>query len=278
MNVKNPHALYINCDGAMDYDKGNSGGIGFIITFPDNVPLEEISISKGKYSGGNIERIEFEALIQAMNHVIELFDTYPSELKNIRQIIFITDRFALSDKERTNPFKIKQWRHDKWKNHEGKPIKNHEFLDKLDKVRTKLSAKTYARVNIEYRPRKQNKIADKLAKAGKKEGLIDTSLSKKGEKIGRRLFDGGEIKYIKLKSRQELEINVFRKDPVQEKWEVWCELCGGDNMGEKLKIYVDDKLAAKLKRGNKYIVKIKTVYRYHIDIYRSLKKPNSLKV
>jgi len=277
MNVRNPHALYINCDGAMDYDRINSGGVGFVISFPDTVSLEDIPISIGKYTGGNIERIEYEALIQAMEYVIQLFDKYKSELKNIRQIIFITDRFALSDSERTNPFKIKAWRQSKWKSHEGKPIKNHELLDKLDKIRGKLSSKTYARVNIEYRPRKQNKVADKLAKAGKKEGLLDSSLSKKGEKIGKRLFTGGEIKYVKLKPKQDLFISIFRKDPVQDEWEVWCEICEGENLGEKLKIYADDKLAAKLKRGNKFLVKIKTVFTYHIKIYSQIRKAPSAK-
>ena len=47
----NPHALYINCDGAMDYDSINAGGVGFVIKFPESAQLEDISVSLGKYKG-----------------------------------------------------------------------------------------------------------------------------------------------------------------------------------------------------------------------------------
>ncbi|MDP1726875.1 MAG: hypothetical protein Q8M15_08830 [Bacteroidota bacterium] len=271
MTVRNPYALYVNCDGAMDYDKVNSGGVGFVVSFPDNLALDDRLISIGKYEGGNIERIEYEAIIQAMLHVIDLFYELQDELANINQIIFISDRFALQDSERTNVYRIREWRRNNWHNHEGKPIKNHDLLDRLDKIRKKLTDYARARVNIEYRPRKQNKAADKLAKAGKKEGLVKDSLAKKGEKIGKRLFNGNEIKYTKLRAGLELHIHVFRKDPVQEQWEVWCEICEGENKGEKLKLYVDDILAAKLKRRNQFIIKIKSVYKYHIGIYKTLK-------
>jgi len=70
----NPYAVYVNCDGAMDYDSKNSGGVGFVITFPDFVPLEPIPISIGRYVGGNIERLELEALIQAMKETIDEID------------------------------------------------------------------------------------------------------------------------------------------------------------------------------------------------------------
>lgn len=272
MFIRNPHAIYINCDGAMNYDKHNSGGVGFIFSFPDNIDLEEISISKGIYFGGNIERLEYEALIQAMEQALEVFNIHYDKLKNIQQIILVTDRFALNDNERTNPYKIKAWRQNKWKNHEDKPIKNHDLLDKLDKLRKKLSEQTLTRVNIIYRPRKQNKQADKLAKKGKLEGIKNESLAKKGEKIGKRLFDGSEIKYDKLKPKDELLIHVFRKDPVQELWEVWVEICDGDNKGEKFKIYSDNELSGKLQRRNYYLVKLKQVYRFHTTIYRTIKK------
>lgn len=272
VKVKNPYALYVNCDGAMDYDKKNTGGIGFIISFPESTQHEDILISKGAYTGGNIERIEYEALIQAMHHILLLYTTQKEIFVNISQIIFVTDRFALNDQERTNPYRIKEWRHNNWKNHEGKPIKNHELLDKLDKIRKKLSEQTRARINIEYRPRKQNKIADKLAKAAKKDAITNDRLSKKGEKIGKRIYDGGEIKYKVLKKGQQIKVHIFRKDPVQELWEVWCEICQGECEGQKLKIYVDDELAAKLKRRNYFIIQIKSIFDHHILIYRTIKK------
>jgi len=268
----NPYAVYVNCDGAMDYDSRNTGGVGFMISFPDSVDLEPIPISIGRYVGGNIEIYELEALIQAMKETLKVFEENHEKLKNINQIIFITDRYGLREEDKTSAYKIRGWRSNKWKNHEGKPIKNHKLLDELDKTRKKLSDKTYARISIEYRPRKQNKIADKLSKKGKKEGLILEELSKKGQKIGRRKLDGVEIKYSKLNEKDELHINIFRKDPVQDEWEIWAEICKGQNEGNKLKIYTDDILATKLQRGNEYIIRIKSVFSHHVKIYRTIKK------
>jgi ribonuclease HI len=270
--VTDPHAMYVFCDGAMDYDSNNSGGIGYLIVFPDCTGLDPIPISKGTYKGGNIERLELEALIQALKEVLDIFKKKGRLLYNINQIIFVTDRFGLCDSEKTNVYKIQKWKSQDWKNFEGKPIKNHKLLDELDKTRKKLSVLARARVNIEFRPRKQNKPADKLAKKGKSEGLLIDKLAKKGEKIGKRKFEGAEIKYSKLSKDNELHINVFRKDPVQKEWEVWVEICNGLFMGSKLKIYADDRLATKLQRGNEFIVRVKNVLTHHISIYRTIKK------
>lgn len=255
----------------MDYDSKSHGGVGFVMRFPDALGLDDIPISVGRYVGVNIERIEIEALTQAFQAVYDLFLANREQLRNIKQIIFITDRFGLSDTERMSPYLINSWRQNKWKNHEGKPIKNHQQIDKLDKLRRKLSALTFARINIEYRPRKQNKAADKLAKTAKKEGILTDAIAKKSEKIGKRKFDGGEIAYKSLSGKQELHVNIFRKDPVQELWEVWAEICCGEKVGQKLKIYVDDLQAEKLKRGNQYIIKLKKVNRFYVEIYKTIK-------
>lgn len=273
--MNNPYAVYVNCDGAMDYTPQNPGGIGFLITFPDFVDLEPIPFTIGTYIRGNIERLELEALIQAMKKTIDVFKINNKALKNINHIIFITDRHGLRDDDKTSAYKIRDWRRNKWKNHEGKPIKNHKLLDELDKTRKKLSDKTFARVNIEFRRRKQNKAADKLAKAGKKEGLAKDKLFNKGEKIGKRKFDGSEINYKLLNEKEKLYVHVFRKDPVQDEWEIWVEICGEVNKGHKLKIYADDLLASKMKRKNEFIVRIKKVYNHHIRIYRTIEKLNA---
>ena len=229
----NPYAIYVNCDGAMDYNSENTGGVGFVIKFPDNVQLDDISLSLGVYTGGNIEMLEIEALIQAMKEVINVFKSQRDKLRSVNQIIFITDRFGLCDSEKTNPYQIKEWRRNKWKNHENKPIKNRDLLDELDKTRKKLSDLSYSRINIEYRPRKKNKEADKLAKAGKKYGIKTDKLAKKGEKIGRRKYSGPEVKYKLLSEKEELHIRIFRKDPVQDKLEDWCEICEDNRQGQK---------------------------------------------
>jgi ribonuclease HI len=275
---ENPHALYVNCDGAMNYGRGNPGGVGYIIRFPEALGIPEINESLGTYMHANIERIEMEALIQAMTHVVKIFESGPYDLRNIQQIIFVTDRFGLSDSKKTSPYLVQSWRSNGWYNHENKPIKNHELINKLDKLRKKLSGIAKARIQIEFKSRKQNKGADKLAKAAKTGNPLINSLMKKSEKIGRRLFNGDEMKYKSLSVKQEIHINIFRKDPVQNEWEVWAEICSGDFHGRKFKIYVDDLLAEKLQRGNQYIITLKEVHRFHVTPYKKIKKVKKVKV
>lgn len=267
MHCKNPYAVYVHCDGAMDYGAKGMGGVGFVIQFPESVGLQDLSISIGRYSGANIEVMELEALTQAMLETNKVFQRFSDVLRNVRQIIFVTDRFGLADSEnRTNEFLIKQWRSNKWKNFEGKPIKNHEVIDKLDKTRSKLRNSTRCRIQIQYMSRKKNRAADKLAKKGKSEGLINSKLEKKAEKIGRRRFDGAEIPYKMFKVGDEIHIHIFRKEGVQDQWEVWGELCSGIHQGKKLKIYVEDIQAEQLQRGNEFLVKLKHVFRYYFRI------------
>ncbi len=263
---KNPYAIYVYCDGAMDYDKHNTGGVGYCISFPDQIAIEPIPITKGIYVGGNIERLELEALIQSMKETLDVLKIYKAEIITVSQVIFVTDRYGLREEDKTSAYRIKDWRRNGWKNFEGKPIKNHKLLDELDKVRMKLTKEAKVKVNIEYRPRKQNKIADRLAKAGKEEGTLNSKLWSKGDKIGKRKFDDVEINYKKLIVGNSYHIHVFKKEPVQDKWEVWVEICDGTDKGKKLKIYCNDTQAAILKRRNEFIVILKNSFRYHILI------------
>lgn len=268
----NPHALYVKCDGAMDYDSKNSGGIGFEIIFPESIGYETIKETYGKYIGGNIERMELEALISGIEYLIKYFQKEGEKLSNINTIIFVTDRFRLNQNEGTNPYKIREWRKNRWCNHEGKAIKNHDLLDKLDKKRTKLTQIARSRVEIEYKPRKQNKVADKLAKAGKKISIEDDSIAVKGLKVGKRKFDGNEVSYKSLKEKDEFHIHIFLKSPVYKQWEIAAEICEGKNFGQIIKIYTDDKLAIKLQRRHEYKVKIKSIFSHHVEIFKTIKE------
>jgi ribonuclease HI len=268
----NPYALYIKCDGSMDYDSKNTGGVGVEIIFPDSVNMETIRKSFGRYEGANIERIELEGIISGIEYIIDLYGKESDKLSNINTIIFITDRFRLNDKEGTDPYKIQAWRKNKWCNHEGRAIKNHDLLDKLDKKRKKLSEVARSKVLIEYRPRKQNKVADKLAKAGKQFSIPDHTIAIKGLKVGKRKYDGSEISYDLIKEEDEIHIHVFLKTPVNKQWEISAEVCEGINIGKKLRIYSDDKLAGKLHRRHEYKIKIKKVFLHHTEIYRTMKE------
>ncbi len=268
--VYNPYAIYVHCDGAMNYDSDSSGGVGYVIMFPEVIEIEPISASIGKYVGANIERLELEAIIQGMEEVLRLFKTQSNQLRKANQIILCTDRFALNDQDRTNPYRIKEWRKNNWHNHEGKPIKNSDLLDKLDKTRKKLVDSLHCRVNIEYERRKKHKPADKLAKAGKTLFSRKENIAIKGTKTAKKLYGGLTIDYKRLKPHDEIIIHIYRKEPVREEWEVFAEICQGEHKGYKVKIYADNALASKLKRQHIYRVKIRQVFNYHIHIYSSI--------
>ncbi|MBU2492648.1 MAG: hypothetical protein KJ571_08500 [Bacteroidetes bacterium] len=268
----NPYALYIKCDGSMNYDSKNSGGIGFEVIFPESVGMENIREFYGRYERANIEGIEIEALTSGIEFVIDLYKKEGDKLSNINTIIFVTDRYNLNDAERTNPYRIQEWRKNKWCNHEGKEIKNYDMLDKLDKKRRKLSEVARSKIFIEYKPRKQNKVADKLAKAGRRLSIPDESIAIKGLKVGKRKYDGSEIDYKLLKENEEILIHIFLKSPLKQQWEISSEICEGMNLGKKIRIYLDNKLASKLKRRHEYLVRIKKIYTHHVEIFRTIKE------
>jgi ribonuclease HI len=268
----NPYALYVYCDGAMDYDSKNTGGIGYEIVFPETVDLENIRESFGRYQGANIERIELEGIITGIEALISIFEKESEKLRGINTIIVVTDRFRLNDNEGTNPFRIRDWRKNNWCNHEGRAIKNSDLLDKLDKKRKKLSEMALSKIRIEWKSRKSNKVADALAKNAKKKMITDDSIAVKGLKIGKRKYEGIEVIYKSLKVKDEMSIHIFLKSPVNDQWEISAEICKGINIGRKVKIYSDDKLAAKLQRRHQYNVKIKSVYTHHITIFRTVKE------
>lgn len=266
----NPYAMYIHCDAAMDYGTKNPGGVGIFIEFPDTVALDPIRLEVGKYIKSNIERLELEAIIKGMEESLDLFEQRTSVLKNINTIIITTDRFSLNDNEKTNPFRIRDWRKNHWHNYEGKAIKNSDLLEKVDRLRKKISDKTYCSVRIEFLPSKFNKVADKLSKKGKFKAITNESIALKGIKHGKRKFDGEEINYTFINIKDEYLIHVFKKEPVRDQWEISAEICNSGNIGKKIKIYTDSSLEKKLHRHHYYSIRIKNKFRHHVEIFRTI--------
>lgn len=268
----NPYALYVHCDAAMDYDSKNTGGVGLKIEFPDFVELESIEISIGRYEGANIERLELSGILRGMEEVTRLFNKYRDKLKNINTIIITTDRFGLSDEERTNPYRIKEWRKRKWCNYEGRAIKNSDLLEKIDKTRTKIIKESHCKLVIEYQRRKYNKDADKLAKLGKKQELVKENLALHGLKVGKRKYSGEEINYENAKEGERYIVHVFKKERVRDQWEIDVEFSNGYLLGRKMKIYSDFSTQEKMHRSHTYEIKIKKVFSYHVTIFDTIKE------
>lgn len=272
-----PYAIYVFCDAAMDYNSKNTGGVGVEIRFPDFVDSESIKISIGRYEGANIERLELEAIIQGMNELTDLFQSQKKKLNNVGRIMFITDRAGLDDKEKTSPYRIKEWRSLNWQNYEGKAIKNKNLLDRLDKTRQKLHRLTHCYIGIQYARRKYTKEADKLAKEGKKAGLVKNDIALKGAKIGKRKYDGIDVDYKLMEEKSEYLIHVYKKESVQDQWEISVEICEGGFIGRKVKIYADSEIERRLHRHHVYKVKIRSVGTHHVTIYKTIKEVKKIK-
>lgn len=272
MNKKDYKAIYIHCDGSMMPDTRSSGGTGYVIKFPEELEMADITNYHGIYEDANIERIEIQGIIEGMKGLINWLKINTINFSLVSKIIVITDRFDLQDGNRTSPFKIREWRKNGGKNFEGKEIKNWDLLNKLDKTRTKLGNLTWKSVRIEYRRRKFNKEADTLSKIGRKEGIPNREIAIEGHKIGRRIFDGEEIKYSLFVPKEVMRIHIFRKRPIKDQWEINGEICSDKMKGQKLKIITDHLLQEKLQRGNIFDIRIKKVYAYHFEIYRTIKK------
>ena len=248
MWTKDYRAIYIHCDGSMMPNSKSSGGIGYVIKFPDEFELDDICDFEGVFEDGNIERLEILGLIKGMEGFIAWYTDNQITLNSVTRIVLITDRFDLQDNERTSPFRISEWRRNGGKNHEGKEILNWDLLNRLDKTRTKLNKVTWKSIRIEFRKRKHNKEADKLSKTGRQIGVPKKDVAIFGHKIGRRKFDGQEINYKKLTLKESINIHVFRKRPITEQWEVNAEIISGNYEGCKIKIVTDHSLQDKLQR------------------------------
>lgn len=264
--------LYIHCDAAMDYDSQNSGGVGFTIIFPDFMELENIEKFIGRYVGANIERLELEAILQGMNKLLKLYKVYPDKFKNLRNIIITTDRSGLDDEHKTNIYRIQEWRRNKWHNYEGKAIKNSDLLDDIDKARRKIISRMHRFPKIKYQPEKYNKVADRLARAGKRLINERNSIATWGIKVGKRIFDGGEVNYVILKARDKYHIHVFKKELVRNQWEINVEVCEGKLTGQKFKICSDALMQNRMHRHHHYFITIEKSFSHHVTIYKNIEE------
>lgn len=270
--LHDPDTLYIHCDAAMDYDSQNSGGVGFTIIFPDFMGLKNVEKFIGRYVGANIERLELEAILRGMNELLKLYKIYPDKFKNLRNIIVTTDRSGLDDEYKTSVYKIQGWKRNRWYNYEGKAIKNSDLLNDVDKTRRKIMSRTHCFPRIKYQPEKYNKVADKLSRAGKRKSKKRSDIALWGMKIGKRIYNGGEVNYRILTAKDKYHIRVFRKEPVRNQWEINVEICKGRLLGQKMKIYTDTAMQKKMHRWHHYFIIIKEVFNHHVTIYKNIKE------
>lgn len=268
MAMSNPQAIQVHCDGAMDYDSKQTGGNGFVIEFPDNIGQEPIERAYRNDKQG-IHRLELISIIEAMEELVRREKKIPGLLRKAAGVEIYTDRLSATDSELTNPYRIRDWRRDGWKTKEGKPVKDKDLLDRIDKLRVKLIKLVGGGVSISYKREKRNKVADRLSKVGKNSSLSKKStISKKNRRVIRRLYSGGRIKLSLLKTGMSIEGRVYAWERVSAEYEICFEICGGAFEGLVLVAYVDDKQKSGLHRGHRYSLEVGDVYREHVRIKR----------
>lgn len=256
-------AIKVYCDGAMDYDKNNTGGLGFRIDFPEEYELESI-VTFLNNDGFGIHQQEMISILESMDYIIKYFNNNSLRRCSFGVSIF-TDRYSVP--ELLNPFRIFNYRKNKWKNDEEKPIKDSHLIDRIDKTRNKLSQLVGGRVEVFYKPRTQNKISDKLAKQGKKSNIKSRKIVlKKNKRITKRLFNGREVNYNILKIDKPINVRVYSWEPVNDMFEITAEFFKSDFVGSKIKIYVKKEQKDELHRSHFYRLNIEKINRHHILI------------
>ena len=267
--MENPYAIYIHCDGAMDYNTKQTGGNGFVINFPDSFNCDPI-LKSIRNDGQGIHRLEMISIIEAMKELLAFGKGNDGILKKASGVCIYTDRFRVTDEELTNPYRIQEYRRNGWNTHENKPIKDKDLLDKIDKTRKKLCQEVGGRVEIKYKREKNNKIADKLSKVGKNTNTEGRKLfQKKMRNVIRRKLSGSEISYSMLQPGNVLKLRVYAWEVVQNQCEISAEIITGENKSKKIKIYVSLKEKQNLHRDHHYTVKVGHVYKHHIQISSS---------
>lgn len=262
--MSNPRAIRIECDGAMDYDTKQRGGNGFVIKFPDIFELEPI-VKAIRNDGQGIHRLEMISLIEAMLELLAFAKADPELIQKAEAVELYTDRESVTDDTQTNRYKIREWRKNKWKNYEGKDVKNSDLLDKIDKTRIKLEGVVRGGVSIRWIPRKQNRTADKLSKAGK---ITD----QRGRKLLRtnrrqvvcRIFDGSEIKYENLKPGDTITARLYSTELINKQYEACFEICSEKFTGQILKVSVEEGQKTTIHKHHFYIFDVENVLTHHI--------------
>jgi ribonuclease HI len=260
--MNSPHAIIIHCDGAMNYDKNQTGGNGFHIAFPDSIDHVEIFHSKRNDWQG-IHRLEIISIIDSMKELLVLEKRGEINLRNASGVEIYTDRFFVA--EMSDPYKIQAYRSNGWKTYEQKPIKDKQLWDELDKTRKKLIGKVGGRIEIGYKREKRNKIADKLSKRGKS-ALPSKRTDKKIRNVSRRLFDGTNINYSLLTAGMFLKINLYAWERVQNEIAICAEVIDGEQKGKIVNIYVSAEQKSQLHRRHRYEILIGQVLKHHITI------------
>lgn len=261
--MANPRAIQVHCDGAMNLDTAQTGGNGFIIEFPESIELEPISKAL-RNDGQGIHRLEMISVIEAMEELLRLDKANPGLLRKAAAVEIYTDRLRITDGELGSPWRIREYRKNKWKTHEGKPVKDSDLWNSLDKTRTKLTAAVGGRVEVRFERENKNRVADKLSREGRRGVTKSRKIRlKKNRNVTKRLTEGSEIKYPLLSPGDVFPVRVYAWEPVGEQYEICSEILDGEFAGKILKMYVSQEEKRLIHRTYSYDLSVKEIFAHH---------------
>ncbi len=135
------------------------GGIGFYVSFPDQLNIEDETFCRGFHQTTN-NRMELKAGIEALRYT----RARRKDLEHYKNIAWDTDSMYIVD----NINNVPTWRRNKWEKINGEPVLNEDLWRELYNLC--LGLRTFPN----WISRENNKIADKLAKqAGKSPSYTD---------------------------------------------------------------------------------------------------------
>lgn len=258
----------------MEYDSRQTGGTGYLIEFPYSMGDLPCISDSFRRDGQGIHRLELIAILEAMDALLAYWKREGVDLTQASAVVIHTDRHSITDGGLYNPWQVARWRRSNWKKQDGNSVKHADLLDQIDKRRKKLAKAVNGRVEVVFVREKKNKQADKLSKKGKAEGTQGRKIIQTHQaKVAQRRFDGPEVKYKTLCSGDELDVRVYRKDPVSDdQWEVSAEICAGAREGFVVKFHVDSAQEQELHRQHRYRVMVEEVLKHNVRIYPNIEE------
>lgn len=157
------NVLLIQTDGSLH--RGRKGGYGIHFVHIDEIGEETVieDFSPPGIHGTTGNRMELLAVVEALKMATKM-DCYSL----VDQIVIQSDsQYVVENYTRSLGF----WRTNRWKNSDGKPVDNADLWKDFNREYGKVRKPK----DIEWIPRKQNKVADKLANQSAKHPLSKKS-------------------------------------------------------------------------------------------------------
>lgn len=244
--IYDPYALKIYVDGSAFDNPGGPGGLAGIVEFPDSLNRDNEVIFEEGYVATTNNRMELLACIRALEYARRAVDQL-----RVRRVVIISDSMYVNDNHTRAPY----WKHDKWKNLDGRPVENSDLWNELLSLRPKVRAST----EIQWVRGKTSPVlkeVDRRAKAAAKQPTeIDRGF--RGGKVARSKT-GGKSASSLFPARGEPEIiNIYRKKMASKTEDkVLFDLFSEEQQGflAKYHAYTASPLADELHRGHRYRV------------------------